>query len=331
MKEIISNDLQISIMLQNVQINESVLAMMINFDMTVLPYPAGFIPFMEKIRERINEECGVLISLSLGTKKQDISELNDSYYDALRLLTIQRYGGANRMYLPENAPQTEGSFHFPVRYEEQLENMLLACKREEAASFIHRIIEENETLSFKHAEYMEQVFRQILNIPLRVLYREKGSLKDVIEGDTHLFRQLLQKESIEEARDFLVHIYHIFMEWHEAKEKKNDPQKDLILKYIEEHYHTDFSLDEIAAEFNLSATYFSRLFKELTGTTMISFLNSYRIDVAKKILIEQPGKSIQKISSETGFNLYHTFARTFKRYSGVTPEQFRKNKSVQHP
>ena len=78
----------------------------------------------------------------------------------------------------------------------------------------------------------------------------------------------------------------------------------------------------IAEAFNLNATYLSRYFKEETGENLLSYVNRYRIEQAKKLL-DTTDETVTVIASQTGFINIASLIRTFKKYEGITPGQYK--------
>lgn len=96
------------------------------------------------------------------------------------------------------------------------------------------------------------------------------------------------------------------------------------LEYIEKHFSRDINLDEVAKSVNVSPYYFSKLFKEETGTNFIEYLTNLRIETAKRLLKER-NLSIKEICIESGYSNPNYFSRIFKKWTGITPTEFREN------
>ncbi len=104
------------------------------------------------------------------------------------------------------------------------------------------------------------------------------------------------------------------------KEGKND-----ILYAIlnGNNYLNKITLKDIAKQTNYSENYISELFHKLYGRTLQSYLVTLRIDYAKKLLLTTD-LSVSTICLESGFNTFSNFLNLFKRETGKTPMQFRK-------
>ena len=97
------------------------------------------------------------------------------------------------------------------------------------------------------------------------------------------------------------------------------------MRYIEENYGADITVDKIAGQIYMSPAYFSALFKKETGINFTQYLTQYRINMAKEIL-EHTDKNVQEIAGELGFHDQRYFSKVFQKYVGKTPTEFRKLK-----
>ena len=95
------------------------------------------------------------------------------------------------------------------------------------------------------------------------------------------------------------------------------------LKYLEDNYSEEITLESLSEEAGLSPFYFSRLFKNTTGTNYNSYLAQLRINNAEH-LIKTTSEHIIDIAYKTGFKSIRTFNRTFKNLRGYTPQDVRK-------
>lgn len=98
------------------------------------------------------------------------------------------------------------------------------------------------------------------------------------------------------------------------------------LTEIKERYHQKLSLDMLARQLGVSASYLSQKFKEETNCTFLDFLNQYRLRKAVQLL--STGKyRIAEVSEQVGFTNYKHFHAVFKKYTDLTPSEFLKNQS----
>jgi AraC-like DNA-binding protein len=95
-----------------------------------------------------------------------------------------------------------------------------------------------------------------------------------------------------------------------------------ILSYINQNYNKINNIEEIADRFFLSKFYLCHLFKEVTGLTLIQYLNKIKVQNACNMLVNTT-LTISEIGLECGFNSSMYFCKTFKQELKVTPREFR--------
>lgn len=110
-------------------------------------------------------------------------------------------------------------------------------------------------------------------------------------------------------------------------EKRNSRGKnksvESIIQYIQEHYQeSDLSLDQLAEQFQLTPPYISKLFKEHTERNFIDYLIEIRI-AASQELLKDKNKKVNEVSEMVGYTNTRSFLRAFKKYTGLTPTEYR--------
>ena len=90
------------------------------------------------------------------------------------------------------------------------------------------------------------------------------------------------------------------------------------------NYQQKFSLSEVAAKFYLSPYYLSRVFRKVTGQSIVDYLNGRRIEAAQKLL-ETTDLSISAVAEQTGFASAAHFRRVFRETMNISPLQYRKS------
>jgi len=122
---------------------------------------------------------------------------------------------------------------------------------------------------------------------------------------------------------------HRHVQQSESKRKTNDHPTTLhrkvsdIVKYINEHFREPMSLKALSGHFHISPYYLCRIYKEVTGFGVIEYVNSLRVQEAKKLL-KSSRLSVTDITEKVGFDSSTHFGRIFKAVCGMSPLQYRK-------
>ena len=97
-----------------------------------------------------------------------------------------------------------------------------------------------------------------------------------------------------------------------------------IHQFVEMNFQKPIDTQQIADEVNLTLPAFCRYFKKATKVTYTDFVNQYRVQYAKKLLIQD--KNVTETCFECGFESLSYFNRIFKKFAGESPSEFRKNR-----
>ena len=124
------------------------------------------------------------------------------------------------------------------------------------------------------------------------------------------FRQIKQKLDEERNED--------------CGEEENDRTLHILQEYIKGHI-ADVTLEKLAEEVYLSPAYVSRFFKKKTGQNFQDYLIEKRMERAA-VLLEEVRYQVRDVSELVGYSNPFNFTRTFKKFYGVTPKDYRKEK-----
>lgn len=97
-----------------------------------------------------------------------------------------------------------------------------------------------------------------------------------------------------------------------------------IVEYMQLNYDKDLSLESVASQFYMSRTYLARLLKKYSGRTFLAMLVDIRMEEARKMVIDNKYK-LYEIAEKVGYHDFSYFIHSFKKYYGVTPNEYRKN------
>lgn len=99
---------------------------------------------------------------------------------------------------------------------------------------------------------------------------------------------------------------------------------NLAKKYIEEHYMEKVTLKKLGEVTGLSTFYISGLLRKETGLSLTDNINKTRVEKSKALLCN-PNLHIDEVAKEVGFIHQNHYAAVFKKFTGFSPSEFRKN------
>lgn len=142
--------------------------------------------------------------------------------------------------------------------------------------------------------------------------------------------QLAKLDGIEQFMELLKILYALekaddkeFLHEKEVKNQytsRDQSRLDRIYSFVDQNYARRIRIEEIAELSHLSPAAFCRYFKKMTRLTFTQFVNHYRIDKAKKMLLS--GESVTTTCYACGFESLSYFNRAFKQITGRIPSSF---------
>lgn len=144
-------------------------------------------------------------------------------------------------------------------------------------------------------------------------------IEDIIEYDIGK-----KVSSVESLKDCLLQdlIQPLFFHIHENKDQNDVIYQ--ITRYLNDNLEQNINLDECARYFNYNSNYLSRMFKKNFGKTYTDYVTEKKIQRCQELLLKTE-ISVNELAERFGYSSAQNFIRVFKKYTLVTPGQFRKN------
>ena len=183
----------------------------------------------------------------------------------------------------------------------------------------------NDIESFHYSPALE-IYYRVMGVILKYINRWKLTEKLVFKIDLYKLNHLEMHNSWKEATDYLKRISQYIFEIHFSDEKVwSMTAITRIYNYVNSNLDKDLSLSRLADEVNLNASYLSRLFKSVTSKNVYEYILDCRMARAKELLLKTTEK-IQDIGVSIGYDSAQSFTRVFRKYTGVSPSEYREAK-----
>ncbi len=155
-----------------------------------------------------------------------------------------------------------------------------------------------------------------------------GVLRKSVRSDTVQILESIKKAHFslgdEKNEKCTALFYYLYYQLVETARENEHPHIKHIKRYIAAHLSERITLSEIAAAVHLVPHYCSALFSKHEGMGIVDFILLQRIELAKG-LITADTMSLSEIAEHCGFSDYNYFSRVFKRVTGFTATEYRKN------
>jgi len=273
-------------------------------------------------KDLLNQYSREATCLAVGKPVTNPLELRDSYSNAANLIKLSFFYPERRLFTYEDtAPSLVNEFD-PV-------------------SEIAKILYYNPS---RLKQWVECQFEKIRNNPgtpvemvkywgFRIcteLYFHLDRLKEVNihqypANETELWGRISSLNTFDALRNLVFEIIDILD--CSQMDDENSPIIRKVQRYIYNNLYKQISLKSLSEHVNFSVTYLCSLFKEKTGQTINSYIFDVRIHRAK-LMLESTDMYINEIAAALGFSSSNYFIKAFRKATGVTPQEYRKEHGI---
>jgi Response regulator containing CheY-like receiver domain and AraC-type DNA-binding domain len=279
---------------------------------------------LQVIQKAIYSILKIDTTCAMGSIVSDLNDLYLSYHEAKTALDCRYSLGTNRVYDINDLDYIEKSFYYPFDEIKQLIYSIKFLGRteiEQAIEEISRTLLYSKNLSSSN---IKMVFIEMITSLLKELSSVKQGSTAVWDEGFALYNKLEHRTSLQQVLDSLLEFsIKVSEELHKLQSNSGQIMIQTVKEYIEQNFADDsISLSSAAEYTSVSTGYLSALFKKETGINFVEYLTDVRMARAMNLL-KTTDKKTYEIAYETGFANPHYFSISFKKYTGMSPSDFR--------
>ncbi|QHW31423.1 helix-turn-helix transcriptional regulator [Paenibacillus rhizovicinus] len=256
-------------------------------------------------------------TMAVSSRYEHPDDFKHSFEQAKSMLQLRKFNGTNQV-LREISDAKLTNYYLMPAQEEELNACLTNGNEPQVMQFVKRELAalrkkdatEHEASSF--ADYLVDRTKRAF-----IVNQLDGELLRTMQA------QLQHCHAFEELEQLFAEWLPRLMDLIRSKKEKKDHITSFVFDYLEQHYAHDITLDMMADKLNITRSYLSTYFKEKTGTYFVDYVNLIRVGRAKELLSRSDVK-IQDAAARVGYQNINSFNRMFKKFTGVTPSEFRK-------
>lgn len=272
----------------------------------------------ERLVQLAKDNLDIEMIVGIGKIYRSIEQVNASYLEASAVLFDNQINDKHAIHFFDDIENSEEQVNwYPIKEQALFLQSLKQGDQTVAMEALRTMVEQLKAGSQSYFIVRCLCFDMVNHILKAVNQMNFQSFSGEI-------KELVKFNSLQEFQTGMEGFIVLFCkEVNLYKEKKNAELKNSIISYINEHFKdSNLSLEHIAQQFGLSASYLSRFIKEETGVNFMEYLTSLRMNEVKHQL-QNTDKQIQEIVMDVGYLNIPSFVRKFKAAEGVTPGQYR--------
>lgn len=279
--------------------------------------PEFVIAGLKKGRDFLKDHLQMDYTVGLSEPADTIKSFSKAYKEAMSALEKSQVWGESQVIYHGQMKEETGVFEYTESFERQLKNSIKIGEYDRAADSIQEIFEkafQENPVSLEAGKLLIINLIRTLNETAREM-----NIPDRMEPLSVLKKGYSAYHALEEMLDMTKRLCGYSVQSVDS----NEHRQYQIKNYITEHYQdVNLNVAMIADAFHLNSSYLSRFFKDETGENLLRYINQYRVEQVKKLLTDTE-ETITVIAGRTGFINAASLIRTFKKYEGITPGQYK--------
>ena len=279
--------------------------------------------YLNDLLDYLNGNLPRAVTMLVGKRVQDISNIARSYGNACMLRSFQGFRSKKDIYFYEEEVQVSN------------DGMVL-CKK--SLDHLLKVVEQNNHMEIRSAvdQFYEEMGRRGVHgeaMTLNINYLLFQLIHLASEQDDEVNQEeilrLISESSFEAGtiRGSKAHLMRFACEYGDylSQLRKNVSRGVLgnVEKEIRENYADNLTLKGLSEKYYVNSAYLGQLFRKKYGQSFKDYLNNYRMDRAADILLHSDKKIIQ-VAEEVGYHDLDYFVNRFIQVKGCTPAKFRR-------
>ncbi|MFC0214576.1 response regulator [Paenibacillus chartarius] len=263
--------------------------------------------------------------IAIGVPVAGLAHAHESYITAVVLLQESFFRGPYSLILYGDPASTSPKEpHTPdPKHLERFKEMLAQEKFDDYERLVRQLSSEFRRAPGTPVNQVKELYYRLVQ-ELEHYFHEAGLHGETgSEAMSAAWERMFECRYLGELQDILLAKLQVWHKAWETHQKGHGHISSKIVKYVHQHYADDhLSVQEISDHLQLSMSYVISVFKEATGTTVKQYVLEYRIEKARELLKERSLK-VSDIAGQVGFKDGEYFAKVFRKFTGMTPSEYR--------
>ncbi|QNK60292.1 AraC family transcriptional regulator [Paenibacillus sp. PAMC21692] len=280
---------------------------------------------LSAIRDKAAELLDHSVTIGVSSPAEESREVMDRVAEASEAIKQRMLVGSGSIQYWQEESGRDKKYIYPSNSERRMLNYLDQGDLDSIAKELKAIGDEIRSAEYVSYDNILFVYHQLTGVTIKHLRENNVSTAKIFAGRGNIYAALASIDTLDELEEYVYDFCREIVQYLARTPGETNQHGERIINYLQERYREDIVFQEMAKEIGISYSYMRKIVYEMTGQSLIDYLNQLRIEKAKELLLD-PGLTIAGIAAEVGYYNVQSFNRFFRKFEGMPPSGYKASK-----
>jgi AraC-like DNA-binding protein len=283
---------------------------------------AGIEAALCDIRDKAEELLGLSVTIGVSSPTESSDSVAERVVEAMEGVKHRMIAGSGGIHYWREQEGREKRYIYPANSERRVLNFLENGQ-------LDSIMRELDIISgeIRSAEYISYdnilfIYHQLAGVTIKHFRENYVNTARIFAGRGNVYATLASIDTLDGLEEYLREFYSEIVQQMARAPGESNNYGERMIHYLNEHYREEIVFEDMAKEIGISYSYMRKIVYELTGMSLIDYLNQLRIEKAKRMLVDS-NSTITQIANEVGYYNVQSFNRFFRKFEGMPPSSYK--------
>ncbi|MBD2868566.1 AraC family transcriptional regulator [Paenibacillus arenilitoris] len=287
---------------------------------------AGIHALLAATRDKAAELLDHSVTIGVSSPAEENDSVPDRVVEAMEAIKQRMIAGSGGILYGKEEAGRDKKYIYPANGERRILNFLDNGDLESVKKELQMIGGEIRSADYVSYDNILFVYHQLAGVTIKHLREKNVNTARIFAGRGNIYAALASIDTLDELEQYVYEFCREIVQYLARATGEANHRGERIIKYLNEHYREEIVFQEMAKEIGISYSYMRKIVYEMTGKSLIDYLNLLRIEKAKELLVDS-GLTIAQIASDVGYYNVQSFNRFFRKFEGMPPSGYKSAKS----
>ncbi|WP_068786238.1 helix-turn-helix domain-containing protein [Paenibacillus phocaensis] len=280
---------------------------------------------LETLSQYAGDLLGHTVTVGVSSRTTGCTDLRDRAAEAMEVIKQRMVGGSGGISFWREEDERGKHYLYPSDSERRILNYLEAGDQKRLLDELIVIRREIQSAPYISYDNIMFIYHQLIGVTIKHLREKPISPTRIFAGRGNIYSAIASMDTLDELDTYMREFYRDILQFLALRPENEAGHGERILRYLDAHYDEEIVFEDMAKEIGISYSYMRKIVYEMTGTSLIDYINMRRIEKAKGLLLES-GMTVKQIAAEVGYVNVQSFNRFFRKYEGMPPSSYKASK-----